>query len=358
MRVAVWTPESKGLTPGQRFRIEQWEPLLRSEGIEFSYDPFLDGDTAILLKRPGQSLRKGLRLVRLLRRRLLQATSLHGYDVVFVFRETALIGPALAERILRRRGIPYVYDFDDSVWVRYRSPANSFWSYLRFPGKTATSCRLAAHVLAGNDTLAGYALKHTRAVSVVPTTIDTDLYRPPPAREARTLVVGWSGSYSTGPYLQLVRTVLQRLAKLFAFRVVVVGATEFQVDGVDVELRPWRLERELVDLSEMDIGIMPLPDAPWERGKCGLKALQYMALGIPAIASPVGVNREIIKHGENGLLAESNDEWEDALARLLASEPLRRKLGRAGRVTVEQAYSAKAHAPRVAEVLRGCVARP
>jgi len=357
VKVAVWTPEAKGVTPGQRFRIEQWESHLRANGMEFTYYPFLDEDASALLKNRGRSLRKALRLLSLCLRRTELAERLSGCDLVYIFRETALLGPAIAERILDRRRIPYVFDFDDSVWVRYRSPANSYWSYLRCPGKTATTCRLAGHVLAGNDTLAAYARNHTHKLSIVPTTIDTDLYLPVPAKESATTVIGWSGSYSTGPYLELVRGVLQRLARRFSFRVVIVGAREYQVEGIDIDVRPWRLTNELQDLAEFDIGIMPLPDSPWERGKCGLKALQYMALAIPAVASPVGVNRQIICHGENGLLASTPDEWEHTLAQLLGDMSLRRRLGLAGRTTVERAYSARVHAPRVADVFRSVVAQ-
>jgi glycosyltransferase involved in cell wall biosynthesis len=355
VRVAAWTPEPKGVTPGQRFRIEQWEAILRSHGLDLVYHPFLDSRTAALLKSSGRSPAKAVRLLQLLLQRVRLAASID-CDLVFVFRESALLGPAIAERILKRRAIPYVYDFDDSVWIRYRSPANSFWSYLRCPGKTATSCRLAAHVLAGNETLAGYARAHGRLVSVVPTTIDTDLYRPTAARGQGMIVIGWSGSYSTGPYLELVRPVLQRLARRFSFRIVTIGAREFRVDGVEVDVRPWRAESEVSDINQFDIGIMPLPDARWEQGKCGLKALQYMALSIPTVASPVGVNRDIIAHGENGLLAATQEEWEAALGRLVADAALRRTLGRAGRDTVERSYSARVHAPRVAALLCEVVA--
>jgi glycosyltransferase involved in cell wall biosynthesis len=355
VRVAVWTPESKGVTPGQRFRIEQWEALLRSQGFQIAYHPFLDPFTAALLKTPGRPLTKAVRLLQQLMRRVRLAAESIDCDVVYVFRETALLGPAIAERMLARRHIPYVYDFDDSVWIRYRSPANSFWSYLRCPGKTATSCRLAAHVLAGNETLAAYARVHNGLVSVVPTTIDTDLYRPATASLSGKMVIGWSGSYSTGAYLEFVRPVLKRLAERFAFRVVTIGAREFHLEGIEVDVRPWHAASEVADINQFDIGIMPLPDALWERGKCGLKALQYMALSVPAVASPVGVNREIIAHGVNGLLAGTQDEWEAALGRLLADTALRRRLGEAGRATVERSYSARVHAPRVASLLREVV---
>jgi glycosyltransferase involved in cell wall biosynthesis len=119
-----------------------------------------------------------------------------------------------------------------------------------------------------------------------------------------------------------------------------------------VEVRPWRTETEVEDLADLDVGIMPLADTDWERGKCGLKALQYMALGVPAVVSPVGVNTEIVRDGENGLLAATGEEWERALERLLADDGLRRRLGDAGRATVESGYSARVHAPRVAEAFR------
>jgi glycosyltransferase involved in cell wall biosynthesis len=137
--------------------------------------------------------------------------------------------------------------------------------------------------------------------------------------------------------------VFQRLARRFSFRVVVVGAREFQVEGVDVEVRPWRAETEVTDIGQFDIGVMPLPDSTWERGKCGLKALQYMALGIPAVVSAVGVNRSLVANG---------DDWERALGHLLADASLRRQLGQAGRLTVERDFSARVHAPRVASVFR------
>jgi len=355
VNVAVWAPESSGVSPGQRFRIEQWEALLRAEGIELTYFPFLDDATGHLLKRQGHRLRKAVHVAACLRHRLRLATLIRGFDLVYVFRETALLGPALAERILGLRRIPFVYDFDDSVWIRYVSPANSYWSYLRCPGKTATTCRCSAYTIAGNETLAVYARRHARCVSVVPTTIDTVLYVPR-APMNTVPVIGWTGSYSTAQYLNFVRPVLRRLSRRLRFRVRIIGARSFEAEGVDVEVVPWRAETEVQDLAGLDIGMMPLPDGDWERGKCGLKALQYMALGVPAVVSPVGVNTTIVVHEENGLLAGSEAEWEAALGRLLLDADLRHRLGAAARACVERSYSARVHAPRVAEIFRRSLA--
>src|SRR4029077_7990439 len=127
---------------------------------------------------------------------------------------------------------------------------------------------------------------------------------------------------------------LQRVAATHTFQLRVIGTGRYSVEGVSVDAMPWRAETEVDDLRRIDIGIMPLPDDRWSRGKCGLKALQYMALGIPTVCSPVGVNTHIIQHGENGLLAGSDDEWVESLTRLIDSAPLRERLGGAGRRTV------------------------
>jgi glycosyltransferase involved in cell wall biosynthesis len=353
VRVLAWVPQEYGTSPGQRFRLEQWEPYLQREGIEITYAPFVQASLTRLLQRRGSWLSKGIGLLRALSRRAVDGMSVSGIDLVYILREGALLGPAGAERLLALRRIPFVFDFDDAVWVRYVSPANLYLSYLRFPGKTASLCRLAGHVIAGNTYLATYASRYSARVTIVPTTIDTEVYRPltrsPPLRP----VIGWTGSYSTAQYLSLVRPVLERLRRRYDFRLVLVGGGEgFHADGVDVECRPWSSAREIQDISQFDVGIMPLPDAEWERGKCGLKALQYMALAIPPVVSPVGINQEIVAHGHNGLLAENETQWESALEQLLRSPDLRSRLGVAARETVERSFSAVQHAPRVAEIFR------
>jgi glycosyltransferase involved in cell wall biosynthesis len=355
LKVLAWVPQEVDTSPGQRFRIEQWDPYLRREGIEITYAPFAPAHLTTLLQQPGRLAQKAGGIAKALRNRLRDAWKAPAFDLVYVFREGALLGPALIEQVLSSRGVPFVFDFDDAIWVRYVSPANSYLSYLRFPGKTATLCRLACHVMVGNNYLGDYASRYNERVSIVPTTIDTVKYTPILPRADQRPVIGWTGSYSTIQYLRQVRGALERLHARRDFRVVVVGGTGFDADAVEVEHRPWRSATEVQDISGFDIGIMPLPDAEWERGKCGLKALQYMALGIPSVVSPVGVNREIIEHGRNGFLATTEEDWVVTLDRLLVDPELRFRVGRAARVTVEERFSATVHAPRVAQVFRSAV---
>jgi glycosyltransferase involved in cell wall biosynthesis len=343
-------------SPGQRYRIEQWDPHLRAEGISIQYSSFSSDRLGRVLKQQGRVVAKGLGLLQSLGRRLREGWRAKEFDLVYVFREGALLGPALAERLLTWNGVPYVFDFDDAVWIRYVSPANSYLSYLRFPGKTSGLCRRARHVMAGNAYLRDYALRFNPHVSTIPSTIDLDKYRVLSNRVPARRVIGWTGSYSSEHYLEVVRPVLETLRKEFEFRVVVIGGSSFRAEGVDVEHRPWRSATEAADLADVDIGLMPLPDSKWTRGKCGLKALQYMALGIPAVVSPVGVNADIVRDGENGFLARTADDWAHALKRLLIDPDLRSRLGRAGRATVERSYSAAVVAPRVAEIFRKAMA--
>jgi glycosyltransferase involved in cell wall biosynthesis len=358
MRLLAIVPSLYDTSPGQRFRLEQWEPLLRARGVEITYEPFEDEALHAILYRPGNMPSK-LRLIgKAFARRAALMRRLRHYDAVYVFREAALLGPPVFERILHRSGVPFIFDFDDAIFVPYKSPSNGYLSYLKFPGKTRMICRLATHVIAGNPYLADYARKTNELVSIVPTTIDTDKYDAAPSETGDGVpVIGWSGSFSTLQHLDTLRGALQKLAQQEQFRLRVIGTPDYRLEGVQVDALPWRSETEVADLKGIDIGVMPLPDEKWSRGKCGLKALQYMALGIPTICSPVGVNSDIINDSVNGMLAATEDEWVAKMTQLLRDPHLRSRLGDAGRATVESQYSAVAQAPRVFEILRTVVGR-
>ncbi|MBI4489150.1 MAG: glycosyltransferase [Deltaproteobacteria bacterium] len=275
-----------------------------------------------------------------------------GWDVIYLDRELLPIGSPVLERLLIRKGIPIVYDFDDAIFLPDVSDANRPFKWLKWPQETGEICQLSAHVIGGNDYLKAYALQSNRHVSVVPTTIDTDTYTPKGSVKIRGLpVIGWSGSLTTLKHLRTVETALQALKKSAPFRLKVLGSPDFFLPGLDVESKGWDAGFEVSDLKSFDVGIMPLPDDEWSRGKCELKALQYMAVGVPVVASPVGVNSQIIEDGKNGFLAASETGWVEKLSLLLSDEDLRRRFAKEGRRTVEERYSAKVHAPRVLEIL-------
>jgi glycosyltransferase involved in cell wall biosynthesis len=279
------------------------------------------------------------------------------YDAVWVFRGLLLGGPAVMEWLLSRIGPPIIFDFDDAIWITQTMEINRAWAPLKFPGRTAGLCRMAAAVVVGNEYLADYARKYNSNVSIVPSTVDTDRYRPRVHGAKRgPIVVGWSGSPTTAPHLTLVRGALRRLAAQWPIEMHIMGA-DWQAPGVPVVQTQWSPDNEVEELRSFDIGIMPLFDDAWTRGKGAMKALLYMAVGVPAVASPVGIASNIIQDGRNGFLAASEDEWVEKLLALAQDDQLRRRLGSAGRATVEREYSAKTQVPRVLEVLEDVVRR-
>ena len=358
MRILALVPYPYDTAPGQRFRIEQWAPILEQLGVEITFEPFRCEELHSLLSHEGKMLRKVWLTARESARRLKVLRMIKDYDVIYVYKEIALLGPAVIESYLSLKGVPIVFDLDDAIFLHstYSTPVNRCFRWLKFPGKTRTICRLASQVIAGNDYLADYSSRFNQNVVLVPTTIDTEKFTVDESKVAADPpVIGWSGSYSTVQHLNTVRRVLMRLAEKEKFRLRVIGTSSYQIDGVEVEAMAWRPDTEVADMRAIDIGIMPLPDDEWARGKCGLKALQYMALGIPSVCSPVGVNPKIIRDNENGLLAATEDEWIDKLTRLLHSPSLRARLGKAGRATVEAGYSMTMHAPRVYQVFKAAL---
>lgn len=355
VRVLGLLPYPTRRVPGQRFRIEQWAPYFEREGVSMTFSPFLSALGMDALYGPGKAWTKARETARGYLRRLAELIRPGPYDVVYVFREAALLGPAWLERIMARR-LPLVFDFDDAIYLSPASAANAWASLLKPAGKTAAICELARHVTVGNEFLAAYAAPRCKALSVVPTTIETDVYRPAERPANPRPVVGWSGSSTTATYLQALAPALAKLRRRLDYELRVIGGA-VAMPEVNVRALPWRAETEVEDLRPLDVGLMPLSDDEWSRGKCGLKALQYMALGIPAVVSPVGVNTSIVRDGVNGFLARDADEWVDRITQLLSDPGLRASLGAEARRTVEERYSARVQAPRMARILREAAGR-
>jgi glycosyltransferase involved in cell wall biosynthesis len=294
-------------------------------------------------------------------RRLRDLWQARDFDVLVMQKETLPFG---MERLLTRWGIPVVFDFDDAIYEPSPQRAGDGLGPLlgglaervarRERALPALLARCRA-VLAGSEVLAEYARRHSRHVHVLPTVVDTDVYPLRDARRSGRLTLGWIGAPAGSAYLEPLRPVFQALARRFDFRLLLLGAQAFECPGVRVELGAWRFYRsrreEAAHLSELDVGLMPLPDDRWAAGKCALKAIQYMASGIPVVASPVGAARDVVRDGECGYLAGDPASWQARLAALLADPALRASLGRAGRARAEAHYSLRAAVPRLLRVL-------
>jgi glycosyltransferase involved in cell wall biosynthesis len=306
-----------------RIRAAQYVPLLEQEGqFEVRWMPRVPDGAGRLRTAVSKRWRAFRRAA---------ALGTGQWDIVFVQR---LFLPAWLLRWTQRRGIPLLYDLDDALYLN--SPAQP-----RAEAQAAAMVRAARRVVVSTPELVPFCEAHGASPRVIPTPVDTDRIRPAARRDTEPLIIGWIGSPWTTPYLQTVAGALRRVAAERPVRFLFVGADPGGLDlpGVPVEHAPWSYEGEPAALSRMAVGIMPLPDDPWTRGKGGYKLLLYMAAGLPVVASPVGINREIVRPGETGFLADDEEAWVAALFRLCDDAALREAMGRAGRAAVRARYS-------------------
>jgi glycosyltransferase involved in cell wall biosynthesis len=352
-RILFVSAHPRGFAPSQRFRFEQYVGFLADHGFETTFSAIVREDEYPFLYAPGNTSRKARMFARGLAERLWQSVHRPDVDVAIVQREAIQLGTTVYESALARSPAKLVFDFDDAIWLADASPANRRMAWLKRPEKVPRLIRLADQVWAGNDYLAEYARQFNAAVEVVPTTVDTDRHRPCPAGASAPVCLGWTGSSSTIKHFDLAVPVLLRIRERFGDRVrfKLIGDGGYRNDALGLRGTPWREATEIDDLCDIDIGLMPLPDDEWAKGKCGLKALQFMALELPVVTSPVGVNTTIISDGANGFLAAGEDEWFERLCALIESAELRRTVGAAARATVVDRYSVASQRERYLRLL-------
>lgn len=333
-------------SPSQRFRFEQYFDLLRVKGVSVEVHSFLNPSVWQILYKPGNSGSKVWGVLSGFAKRLLLLFSIPRFDFVFIHRETTPIGPPWFEwmvaKVFRKK---IIYDFDDAIWIANTSDDNNLVSKLKWHSKVSSICKWSYAVSCGNEYLCDFAKQYNDRVFLNPTTVDTEkLHNPslyPRKKELNKLILGWTGTHSTLKYINSILPVIQSLEKKFPnqlqFMVIADKKPAFTLSML--HFVQWSKETEIQDLMQFDIGFMPLTDDLWAKGKCGFKALQYMALGIPAVASPVGVNSQIIDDGVNGFLCHSNEQWESSLIKLISDIELRKQMGEKGRKKIVDHYS-------------------
>jgi glycosyltransferase involved in cell wall biosynthesis len=279
------------------------------------------------------------------------------HDLVIVHRAACLAGPPYFEKQVHAQGAPLVYDFDDAIFRLHTAAANRRLAWLKAPGKTSALCRLSDHVVVCNEFLAAYARERNEHVSIVPTSVDTEGCRPGERAPSDRVVIGWMGSSTSQTYLEAAVPLLRAIVAACPVELRVVSNRRPSLPGVPYTWREWSAVTEADDLAGFDIGIMPMPDDDWARGKCAFKALQYMGMGVATVASAVGANLDVIAHGQNGLLARTPDEWLACITLLVDNPGRRREIASAGRRTVEERYSMRRSAAEFERVIREVVGR-
>lgn len=328
--------------PSQRFRVELYEPYLQQAGIAYKIVPFMDEHTWQVLYQKGSTIQKAWGIIKGYLRRLKTVLwDIHSYTHVFVHREAAPLGPPVFEwtiaKLWRKK---LLYDFDDAIWIPNTSNENKLAAWLKACWKVKRICRWAYKVTPGNQYLCNYAAQYNNNVVLLPTCVDMERGHNKVKNHAEHKpVLGWTGSHSTLPYLDLIIPVIQELQQEMDISFAIIADKKPALPLNDWTFVAWNERTEIDDLLKMDIGIMPLQQDAWSEGKCGFKLIQYLSAGIPAIASPVGVNTIIIEDGINGYLCSDMATWKKRIKELATDVQLRQAMGTAGHEKMLKEYS-------------------
>ena len=341
-RILLICPNPEDEAPGQRLKYEQYFGYLRANGYEITVSPFITMAFWRVIYKPGHYGRKVFWTLFGYARRVFDLLRAPFYDGVYIFLWVTPFGTSFFERLFRLAARKVIYDIDDLVFLGNTSSANKVVALLRGRAKYVYLMKCADHVITCTPYLDKFVRQYNARTTDISSTINTDTYMPSNRySNDQPLVIGWSGSLTTAPYLRLLEKPLLRLKEKHDFKLLVIGDPNFKMPGLEVEAIPWRLATEVRDLSRIDIGVYPLPDKEWVYGKSGLKALQYMTLGIPTVAAAIGANFRVIEDGVSGYLVKTEEEWLSRLESLVTDAQLRRKIGEGARKRVEASFSIK-----------------
>lgn len=327
------------LAASNRIRLGQYKSKLLEYGIDLQIQSLLDNE--YLTKTFKKEKASTTLLLSLFSKRLKALNSQKQFDIGLLHCELFPLFPHLIEKKLF--SIPYIYDFDDAFFLKYRTGRMKYLEPF-LGNKFDMTIQQASVVTAGSNFLHEYAKKYNTQSYLLPSVVDTTYYQPKTKHESSIFTVGWIGSPSTALYLVDIIKPLSLLGLEKKVRLVVIGGKAPKIDNIEVIEIPWKESEEVNLINSFDIGIMPLPDTDWARGKCAFKLIQYMACALPVVASRVGANIDVVTN-ECGFLVDNDKDWLDALRTLQANPKLRQQMGEAGRLRIEQHYSLTCNTP-------------
>lgn len=356
-KILILCPHPENVAPGQRLKYEQYFSNWKENGYEITVSPFMTLRFWNIVYKKGFFVEKVIWTIFGYLRRIFNLFQLPFYDITYVFLWGTPFGSSIYEKMVRLLSNRLIYDIDDMVFLGHSSDANKMWQALKGREKMITLMKSANHVITCTPKLDEFVKQYNINTTDISSTVDTtNKYIPVNTyKNNHQIILGWSGSHSTSKYLYLLQDVLKDLAKTYDYKLLVMGDSSFRIDGVNVEAIEWAENIEIKTLQRFDIGLYPLPDEEWVYGKSGLKAIQYMALGIPTIATGLGANYRVIKHEQNGFLIKPYHyaDWKDKLEKLITSESLRKELGIAARESTIKQYSLETNKEKYLEILQG-----
>lgn len=338
-----------------RYRVYQFLDYLKNGGIDCSVSPAVSDELLkAYLKSSSVHVKFHFYASQILKR-VGELVKTRNFDIIFFQRDTIVYIYPVLEKIIALLNKNIIFDFDDPI---YLSPLNKkvglLFDFLWDRKKIERIIKLSKYVIVGNNFLKNYAANFTKNVTVIPTSVNLSQYKSlPKLTDANGKVtIGWTGSQGTFNYLKKFFPIFIELAKKYKIELKVIGAYGPEISGLKITYKDWNLNSEINEISSFDIGVMPLTNDEWSRGKSATKLLQYMAAGVPAVASPIGVNSEIIQDGTNGFLADSFDEWMQKISYLINDRVLANRLSLEAKKTVAAHYSTEVNAPKLIKVIK------
>lgn len=349
----LFLPQTGNLGASSRARVYEYVSILKEQGIEFSLKNAVSNKFYLKFINNPSTINKVKWFIKRFLSRISCLYNIRKYSSVFIQKETIPYFFPISELLIISIARKTIFDFDDAIFIYPKSP-NLLMKIFRDPYNVQRILKRVNQVIVGNRYLYDYAIKYNKNVTIIPTGINTSRLIPGKVNKNSKICIGWIGSKRTSKYLLGLRDVFQRLAHRFDYVLKIVGGDKLAIDNVNVIYKDWSLESEVADIQSFDIGIMPLTEDLWTKGKGGYKLLQYMAAGIPAVATPIGINCEIIEHGYNGFLAKDLNEWFENLAELIEKPKMRKKMGARARETVTSKFSIEKNAIKLIKVLTRC----
>ena len=341
-KILILCPFPEDVAAGQRLKYEQYLDDWRDSGLEVKVSSFMNLKMWGIVYQKGHYVEKIFGTIRGSIIRIFNLFQIPRYDVVYVFMWVTPVGTSFFERIVRLLAKKLVYDIEDNVMMQQSNPLNPIMRLLRGPGKTTFLIKKSDHIITSSPFLNKYALgiNLLNSATYISSSVNINQFIPCNSYSNKKIItLGWTGTFTSKEYLDLLAPTLLKLSQRLKFKLRIIGNFEYSLPGVDTEVIQWTKENEASDLQGIDIGLYPLPQNDWVLGKSGLKAIQYMAFGLPTVATNVGTTPEIIEHMQNGILVNNESEWDHYLEMLINDPSLRRSLGEKARETVKMKYS-------------------
>jgi glycosyltransferase involved in cell wall biosynthesis len=355
-KLLIICPYPQGFAPSQRLKFEQYFDAFKEDGWEITVEPFINLEFWKIIYKKGFFLRKAWYTLTSYWRRFGLLSRIKKFDVVYVHLWVTPFGPPLFESWIKKRAKKLIYDIDDLVYLRNeKSKAHPLVNFIKGRKKPIYLMKESSHVITCTPYLDEFVRRYNNHTTDISSTVDTcnRYFVVNDYSNHKFPTIGWSGSLSTSKYFYLLKNVFQELSKTHRFKILVIGDPDIKINGLEIEALAWKESIEMETLQRFDIGVYPLPNEEWVLGKSGLKAIQYMALGVPTVATAIGANFRVMENGVSGFLVKTDEEWISALSQLLEDVQLRKFIGMNGRKRVEEKFSLEANKQKYLDILNG-----